>query len=916
MYSRIKPNDNLIKKVELLLNKKGNKIIYINIFTPNSLQPIAESFSKIFTLCDIKVTIYIRPITNKDIDFCIKNGNYLIIFSPQTLLQTDTHIYPPYLKRLPVNKYFLYQFEDMSIPSYKNKNVNILQLINNSVCTFESSLTNIEYYPKAVQNKLLEIIPYQNTDNDNFEFYSDINNNEFINIFSIETCDILYTYIKSIEEYLIVTNPEPIITEPVIPEPVIPEPVIPEPVIPEPVIPEPVIPEPVIPEPVIPEPVIPEPVIPVPVIPVPVIPEPVIPEPVIPVPVIPEPVIPEPVIPVPVIVEPELDDKQVFKKYLLTNNIKQIYISKYLIHLKYRICKHYNLKTYNDISKPCLFFGAYTIVDFETIKYHKSFKYIMFGGPDVNNLKKINIKYNTKIISISKDIQERLNKINIKSEYINLHNDEMYQELNFNQKVGVVTSTNKLNSINNIVKNFKQQLYSNKKLFIIINNNLINIEEYKQYCEKADIEYDITFINEKYNLGYCLNFAIKKLKKQNFDIFSKFDDDDIYESNYLIEQINHVNNIDCEIVGKYNVPIFIPEYNYFYKINYLSKENIYTETCIGATITFLLKKIDIQFNEELIEGVDIDFLQNIIKNNGHIYSSSFNNYIWVRFIDNTKHTAKYNINEKYQLNKIDNTTEYYNLYMNLINHTFIKTDHLLVSVIVTMFNSENTIECCINSMINQTHKNLEIIIVDDSSKDNSVNIVKNIIETNKNIKLIENPINKGTYHCKNLGLQQINDLTEYIAFQDSDDYSHMDRIRKQVEILHLTSGKMSFSLCERISSYRMAPITQVMHIDIFKKILGYFDNNRFGADSEYYYRFMKYFNIEMKGKYTFDINSSFYKNIEGIYYVIPYLLYIINRNDENCLTNQIQLNSDKRVTYKNNYITKINELTSLYYDLN
>jgi glycosyltransferase involved in cell wall biosynthesis len=688
------------------------------------------------------------------------------------------------------------------------------------------------------------------------QFYSDLNNNDFKKVFSIEIINNLHNnYIKSINDYLIDSTPKSIYVPVPKPKRVI-----------------------------------------------------------------------TPTVITPTVITPEdktiinsttikLDDKPIFKNYLLTNNIEQIYISNSLIHLKDMIIKQYNLKTYNDISKPCLFFGAYSFIDFETIKYHKSFTYIMFGGTDVNNLKNINIKPDTKIISISKDIQERLKKNDVKNEYINLHNIEIYQGLNFFQKIGVVTSTNKLNSIHNIVKNFKQQLYSNKKLFIIINNNEIDIEEYKQYCEKADIEYDLTFINEKYNLGYCLNIAIKKLKEQNFDIFSKFDDDDIYESNYLIEQVNHINNIDCEIVGKYNVPIFIPEYNYFYKINYSSNENIYTETCLGATITFLLKKIDIKFNEELIEGVDIEFLQNIIKNKGQIYSSSFNNYIWVRFNDNTKHTSKYNIKEKYQLNKIDNSSEYYNLYMNLINHTFVKTDHLLVSVIVTMFNSENTIECCINSMINQTHKNLEIVIVDDSSKDNSVNIVKNIIKTNKNIKLIENPINKGTYHCKNLGLQQINDLTEYIAFQDSDDYSHMDRIRKQVEILHLSSGKMSFSLCERVSSYRMAPITQVMQIDIFKKILGYFDNNRFGADSEYYYRFMKYFNLEMKGKYTFDLNSSFYKNIEGIYYVIPYLLYIINRNDENCLTSQIQLNSNKRVTYKNNYIKKINELNNLYYGL-
>ena len=58
----------------------------------------------------------------------------------------------------------------------------------------------------------------------------------------------------------------------------------------------------------------------------------------------------------------------------------------------------------------------------------------------------------------------------------------------------------------------------------------------------------------------------------------------------------------------------------------------------------------------------------------------------------------------------------------------------LLSVIVPMYNSEITIEDCINSLINQTYKNLEIIVIDDCSTDNSSQIVKDMNLENDRIK--------------------------------------------------------------------------------------------------------------------------------------------------------------------------------------
>jgi len=116
----------------------------------------------------------------------------------------------------------------------------------------------------------------------------------------------------------------------------------------------------------------------------------------------------------------KFNDNHIFKNYLLTNNIEQIYVSSYLINFQDYLYKNFNLKSYNDISKPCIFFGTYSDIDIDIIKYHISCKYIMFTGTDLNNFKNLKINNYTKFISISKDIQDSLNNNNIKNDYLNL----------------------------------------------------------------------------------------------------------------------------------------------------------------------------------------------------------------------------------------------------------------------------------------------------------------------------------------------------------------------------------------------------------------------------------------------------------------------------------------------------------------
>jgi glycosyltransferase involved in cell wall biosynthesis len=91
----------------------------------------------------------------------------------------------------------------------------------------------------------------------------------------------------------------------------------------------------------------------------------------------------------------------------------------------------------------------------------------------------------------------------------------------------------------------------------------------------------------------------------------------------------------------------------------------------------------------------------------------------------------------------------------------------LISVIVPIYNVETYLEKCLNSIINQTYKNLEIILVDDGSPDNCGKICDEYALKEKRIKVIHKP-NGGLSDARNAGLDIAKG--EYIAFVDSDDY--------------------------------------------------------------------------------------------------------------------------------------------------
>ena len=103
----------------------------------------------------------------------------------------------------------------------------------------------------------------------------------------------------------------------------------------------------------------------------------------------------------------------------------------------------------------------------------------------------------------------------------------------------------------------------------------------------------------------------------------------------------------------------------------------------------------------------------------------------------------------------------------------------LVSVIIPTYNGSNTILRAINSVLNQTYSNLELIIVDDCSKDNTFEVVKNVKD--KRVKVLRHKKNRGGSAARNTGIKEAKG--EYIAFLDDDDEWLSEKVEKQVEYL-------------------------------------------------------------------------------------------------------------------------------------
>ena len=227
-----------------------------------------------------------------------------------------------------------------------------------------------------------------------------------------------------------------------------------------------------------------------------------------------------------------------------------------------------------------------------------------------------------------------------------------------------------------------------------------------------------------------------------------------------------------------------------------------------------------------------------------------------------------------------------------------------LTVIVAAYNVEKYIEKCLESLLNQTYKNLEILVVNDGSTDNTKQIIEKYEKKSENLKLL-NKENGGLSSARNFGLQ--NTETEYVTFVDGDDYLELNTyevIMKKVEEEKTDLGIFNFKkvysqkiinskLDEKVYiknflKYLFSKSTEtdivvwnkVFKADIILKNQIYFENRAYFEDTGFIFRYLYFVEkvslvevplynyIQRENSITKKFNSIIISSCENTYKII------------------------------------------------
>lgn len=214
------------------------------------------------------------------------------------------------------------------------------------------------------------------------------------------------------------------------------------------------------------------------------------------------------------------------------------------------------------------------------------------------------------------------------------------------------------------------------------------------------------------------------------------------------------------------------------------------------------------------------------------------------------------INKMYEFYQLDSITiheeeyHYDALRMKTTKNTI---DGPKVSVILPAYNAEEGIQIAIESILQQTWQNIELLIVDDCSPDNTLNVIQAYAENDERIKVFSTKANSGPYVARNIALEQA--TGEFVTINDADDWSHHDKIKIQVEHLLNNPGVLANTseqarLTESLQFYRRGTpggyvfsnmSSFMFRREVVMEKLGYWDEVRFAADGEFVRRFIRQF---------------------------------------------------------------------------
>ncbi|GAB6927492.1 hypothetical protein JCM10914A_14750 [Paenibacillus sp. JCM 10914] len=211
---------------------------------------------------------------------------------------------------------------------------------------------------------------------------------------------------------------------------------------------------------------------------------------------------------------------------------------------------------------------------------------------------------------------------------------------------------------------------------------------------------------------------------------------------------------------------------------------------------------------------------------------------------------------KISLNSIEGKKDYDCLSVSNVQSELRNVDKPKITVIMPVYNAQDVITTALESVINQTWDNLEIIIVDDCSTDSTAQIIEKYMSKDARIRFLKQEENKGAYTARNLALQIA--TGEFVTCHDADDWSHP--LKVELQALHLMSNKRTVGntsqaarITEELMFYRRGKLghnifpnisSLMFRREIIKQFVGYWDSVRFSADSEFISRIKIVFGVD------------------------------------------------------------------------
>lgn len=180
-------------------------------------------------------------------------------------------------------------------------------------------------------------------------------------------------------------------------------------------------------------------------------------------------------------------------------------------------------------------------------------------------------------------------------------------------------------------------------------------------------------------------------------------------------------------------------------------------------------------------------------------------------------------------------------------HALPQVEGPLVSILMTTYRTGARASVAIESLLNQTYRNIEIIVVDDASGDDTPDLVAEWARKDARVRLLRLPSNGGTYLAKSMGLKLARG--EFVTCHDSDDWSHPVKIERQVQPLledaALIATTSHWVRMQDDGIFYARPVHPLMRLNpsspLFRREpvlqrMGAWDMVCTGADSEFYTR--------------------------------------------------------------------------------